>query len=106
MFAVFPPTDVDDVLAGEHARHIGPRPTEQAQMRRLGPLAERLVELRDVHCRVAARGRDEADLRTRLARQRQDVGVEGRALGLDAEAAAAHRDDLLLRARGRHLRVG
>src|SRR5881397_1431290 len=67
---------------------------------------ERVVELGRVLRGIAARGRNEADLRARLARQREDVGVEGRAVGLNAEAAAAHRDDLLSGRRGRHWRVG
>src|SRR5262245_64681998 len=75
-------------------------------MRRLRTAGERVVELRRVLRRVAAGGGHEADLRARLTRQRQHVRVEGRALRLGAEAPAAHRDDLLLRARGRHLRVG
>src|SRR5262249_33820656 len=98
--------DVDDVLAREQSRHVRARAPEEVEMRGLGPASERVVELRRVLRRIAAGRRHEADLRPRLAREAEHVRVQRRAVRLDAEAAAAHRDDLPAHRRGGHLRVG
>src|SRR5262249_49898312 len=101
-----PAADVDDVLAREVLGHVRPRAPEQIEVARLGPPGERVVELCRVLRRIATRRGHEADLRARLAREPEGVGGEGRAVGLDAEAAAAHRDDLPAHARPAHFLVG
>src|SRR4051794_23410261 len=89
--------DVDDVAAQDVLVDVD-RPTvtaEERDMRRFtASRVERAVEANDVVVSVPAGGREEADLRPRLARERQDVVVKERVVTLHRKAAAAKGNNL------------
>src|SRR3954452_22007943 len=88
---------VDDV-AGQDVLVDVDRPAvaaEERDVRRLtASRVERAVEANDVVVGVPAGSREEADLRPRLPRKRQDVVVKERVVLLHRKAATAKGDDL------------
>ena len=93
-------SDVYEVLREEVGLEVVLDPTralvaaKQGQMARLALGREAAIEAHDVVIRIARGGREEADARVSLARQRQDVVVQQRAVLLHREASSAEGHDL------------